>query len=85
LNCITTEGIKLSNEFDLATTYKITLVFNIEKKLTLCEHCGSIIAPEDQIKWITEKIGSAAFLNPTLFLTYLKDYSRVDSKRITKK
>lgn len=84
LNCITGEGIHLTTKFDLATTDSSTLINDIKKELVLCELCNSVIAPTDQIKWIFEKVGSAAFSNPTLFLSYLKDYTRVDDKKLTR-
>jgi hydrogenase-4 component H len=83
LNCITKNGIHLTQEFDLSTFNKEDLLRFIQKKLVVCEICGSIIAPEDQIKWIAEKIGSAAFSNPTLMLSYLKDLNLVDEKALT--
>lgn len=84
LNCITKDGIHLTNEFDLSTFDRAELVESIEKKLVLCEVCGSVIAPEDQINWIAEKIGVAAFSNPTLFLSYLKNFAFVSEKPLTK-
>lgn len=83
LNCITKDGIHLTNEFDLSLFDKSELIEHIEKKLVLCEICGSVIAPQDQINWIAEKIGSAAFSNPTLFLSYLKNLELVHEKSIT--
>ena len=41
----------------------------------MCECCGEIIAPRDQILWIYKELGERAFSNPTLFLTYLKNSS----------
>lgn len=84
LNCITKEGIHLTNKFDLSTFDRSELVESIEKKLVLCELCGSVIAPEDQINWIAEKVGVAAFSNPTLFLSYLKNFTEVSDKTINK-
>jgi len=84
LNCITKDGIHLTNEFDLASFDRSELVESIEKSLVVCEICGSIIAPRDQINWIAEKVGAAAFSNPTLFLSYLKNFTEVHEKPLTK-
>lgn len=71
-NCITEKGIILSNEFDLATTEKRQdLKQEIEKELLLCEGCGEIVAPLDQITWVAKKLGPLTFSNATLMLFYL--------------
>ncbi|MDD5155730.1 MAG: 4Fe-4S binding protein [Candidatus Omnitrophica bacterium] len=74
-NCPTTKGIMLSNEFDLATTEKRQdLKQAIEKELLLCECCGEVIAPYDQILWVAKKIGPLCFSNASLMLFYLKNF-----------
>lgn len=72
-NCITGKGIMLSNEFDLATTGKREeLKQEIKKDLLLCECCGEIIAPRDQVLWVANKIGPLVFSNATLMIFYLQ-------------
>lgn len=73
-NCLTEKGIILSNEFDLATTEKREdLKQEIEKELVLCECCGEIIAPYDQILWVAKKLGPLSFSNASLMLFYLRN------------
>lgn len=73
-NCPTEKGIMLSQEFDLATTEKREdLKQEIEKELLLCECCGEIIAPYEQILWVAKKIGPLCFSNASLMLFYLRE------------
>jgi len=73
-NCPSEKGIMLSQEFDLATTEKREdLKQTIEKELILCDCCGEIIAPYDQILWVAKKIGPLCFSNASLILFYLKN------------
>lgn len=72
-NCLTEEGIKLSHEFDLATTERRQdLKQEIEKDLVMCKGCGEIIAPYDQILWVAKRLGPLTFSNPSLMLFYLQ-------------
>jgi hydrogenase-4 component H len=67
--CPTEKGIKLSNEYDYAAFSRAN--FNeerVEKDLLLCECCGEIIAPIDQLRWLVRRLGPLAFTNPTLTL-----------------
>jgi hydrogenase-4 component H len=73
-NCPPEKGIMLSQEFDLATTEKREdLKQTIEKELILCDCCGEIVAPYDQILWVAKKIGPLCFSNASLILFYLKN------------
>ena len=72
-NCLTEKGIILSQEFEFATTDKRQdLRQEIEKELVVCQGCGEIIAPHDQILWVAKKIGPLTFSNPSLMLFYLR-------------
>jgi len=73
-NCLTGRGIRLTQEFDLATTgNRQDLKQEIEKELVLCEKCGKIIAPRDQILWVAKRLGPLLFSNASLILFYLRD------------
>ncbi|OGX19868.1 MAG: hypothetical protein A3K83_03975 [Omnitrophica WOR_2 bacterium RBG_13_44_8b] len=73
-NCPTEKGIVLSREFDLATTEKREeLQQQIEKELVLCDCCGEIIAPYDQILWVAKRLGPLTFSNTSLMLFYLRN------------
>ena len=66
--CPTTKGIMLSTEYDTANFDRMTHVVSVEKELAMCEMCGEIVAPYDQLAWIAAKIGPIAYSNPTLIL-----------------
>lgn len=73
-NCTTKKGIILSNErFDLAVFDRAQAIQKVEKELLLCEHCGGVIGPVEQLKWIARKVGSLAVANPTLLVALHKD------------
>jgi len=80
-SCPTEKGIVLSKEFDLATTEKRdTLKQEIEKELLLCQECGEVIAPYEQILWVAKRLGPLMFSNPSLMLFYLKNLDLIFSK-----
>jgi len=73
-NCLTEKGIALSQEFDFAVLEKRQEVKEeIEKDLVLCQDCGEIIAPYEQIIWVAKKLGPLAFSNPSLMLLQLQN------------
>jgi len=76
------EGIKLTNEWDLAFFDRTQAEETIEKDLELCEICGEVIACKDHLKWISEKIGELTFSNPTLYLSHLKSLGVIDENLI---
>jgi hydrogenase-4 component H len=76
VNCLTSKGIILSQEFDLSTTGKREeLKQSIEKELVLCDICNDPASPRDQYKWVTKKLGILSFANSSLMLFYLKALS----------
>lgn len=77
-SCITQKGIKQTNKYDLATFDLSTAIETVQKELLLCEVCSCVIGAVDHVKWIAEKLGAAAFANPTVMLTALKELSLVD-------
>jgi len=83
-NCPTEKGIMLSREFDLATTGKREdLKQVIEKELVLCECCGEIIAPYDQILWVARRLGPLTFSNASLMLFYLQNLDLALKEEVT--
>jgi len=75
-NCPTEKGIKLTQEFDLATLGKrAELITTVEKELVLCECCQEVIAPKEQIIWVAKRLGPLTFSNASLMLFYLKELS----------
>jgi len=71
--CITKEGIKLSNEWELSFFDRKDCEESIEKELLLCEVCSSVIGCKDHIIWIAKELGELAYSNPTLYMTRLKE------------
>jgi len=67
LNCVSGEGIMLSNEFDIATTEsRSVLCQSIEKEMIFCERCNSAFACKDHLNWTIEKLGPLYTPNTTL-------------------
>jgi hydrogenase-4 component H len=77
------EGIKLSNEWDLAFFDRKEAQETIEKELQLCEICGQPIACKDHLKWIAEKVGELAYSNPTLYFSRLRSLGIIDENLIS--
>jgi len=72
-DCLTGKGIMLSREFDLATTgHREDLKQEIEKEIVLCEGCGAMVLPLDQMQWVAQRLGPLCFSNASLMLFYLK-------------
>ncbi len=76
--CTSEKGIALTNEWDFAGFSPKDFEEQIEKELLLCEVCGKVIAPIDQIKWLIKRLGALAFCNPTLMLASHKEFAVVD-------
>lgn len=67
--CTTKEGIKHTQEYDLAQLTKTGYDNYIEKELVLCEICGGVITAKDHLLWIAQRVGELAYSNPNLSLT----------------
>jgi len=78
--CITEEGIKLSNKYDLAVLDKKDAVIETEKELALCELCGEIITTKAHLQWLVKKLGALAFTNPNLVLANQEQISALQKK-----
>lgn len=66
--CPTGEGIRMSTEWDYAGFSPEDFEERVEKELVVCELCGEILAPADQLTWLSERLGPLSFANPTLFM-----------------
>ena len=61
-NCITKEGIKLTNQFDVSYLKDVGEIQNkIEHNLIICIACNEIIGTEKHIRHIYSKLGNLAF------------------------
>ena len=67
-NCTTEDGIKLSNQWDLATLDRSATVETKEHELQLCEKCGETIGTKKHLVWLCEKLGPLAYTNPSLLI-----------------
>lgn len=76
--CPTEKGIRLTNEYDFVGFAPEDFEEKVEKELVLCERCGDIIAPLDQLRWLVKRLGLLAFANPTLMLVSQTEISVVD-------
>ena len=72
------EGIKSSNEWDLAFFDRAKAYETIEKELELCEICGAVIGCKDHLAWICERVGELSYASPTLYLSLHKQLGLVD-------
>ena len=62
--CPTGAGIRMSTDWDTAGFGPEDFEERVEKELFLCEVCGDVLAPADQIAWLTGRLGPIAFANP---------------------
>lgn len=67
-NCTTETGIKLSNQWDLATLNREDTVETHEFELQMCEKCGALIGTKKHLIWLYEKLGPLAYTNPSLLI-----------------
>jgi len=67
-NCTTKDGIKLSNQWDLATMDRQSTVETHEFELQLCQKCGAVIGTKKHLIWLYEKLGPLAYTNPSLLI-----------------
>ena len=67
-DCITEKGIKLTTEYDMATTDDSTIQTSIEKELVTCADCGEVITCKDHLKYLSLKMGPVAFSNPAVLI-----------------
>jgi hydrogenase-4 component H len=67
-SCTTETGIKLSDQWDLATLDKEENVETHEFELQMCEKCGALIGAKKHLVWLYEKLGPLAYTNPSLLL-----------------
>jgi len=68
-NCITEKGIKLTNEYDLATYDRKAAIVNVEKDILVCQDCNCVIGAKDHLRLLVKKLGILAYSNPVLILS----------------
>jgi formate hydrogenlyase subunit 6/NADH:ubiquinone oxidoreductase subunit I len=72
--CTTKEGIRHTQEYDLAQVTREGYDNAIEGDLILCEHCGVVITTRQHLLWIARRVGELAYANPNLFLVLSQEY-----------
>lgn len=78
LYCPTGRGIDNTQEYDLATPNRDEAIETVEKELALCEVCGSVIAPYDQLRWVAQRLGTLAYSNPTLLIALYREMGLIE-------
>jgi len=81
-SCITEEGIKQTNEYDLADNNREKIKDEVEKELVYCQICREIITTKEHLKWVADKVKTATYSNPTLYLSYLREFGLTPRKAI---
>lgn len=71
--CPTQQGIRMSREYDYVGFRPEDFEERVEKELVLCEGCGDVVAPADQLRWLADRLGPIAFANPTLMMGAAQD------------
>ncbi|MEO0074756.1 MAG: 4Fe-4S binding protein [candidate division WOR-3 bacterium] len=82
--CTTQEGIKHTQEYDLAKLENKGFENIIEKELEFCEMCGEVVAPKAQLIWIAHKLGELAYANPTLYLSIHQNLDTIQKEEKVK-
>lgn len=77
--CITELGVRLSTQYSLGAIgrFDAAAFETVEKELVLCEICGEIIAPRDQLIWIANRIGAKAYAHPNFLLETQKKFAEL--------
>jgi hydrogenase-4 component H len=76
--CPTGRGITMSLEYDCVGFEPRDFEEQVEKPLALCEVCGEIVAPIDQLRFLAKRLGPIAFANPTLMMLTMDELGLAD-------
>jgi len=80
-NCITDEGIKLTNEYDLALFDRKKAVVSVKKPLVVCDACRTVIGAKDHLVFLARKLGLLSYANPTLVLASQKELKLIEDEQ----
>ncbi|MDD3725857.1 MAG: 4Fe-4S dicluster domain-containing protein [Candidatus Ratteibacteria bacterium] len=78
-NCITKEGIKLTQQFDIAFFDEKDTVDEVQHNLVVCRSCGEVIGTEKHLRWVSKRIGNLSFAQP-LLLTQLMEELQIKTE-----
>jgi len=76
--CPTGLGIRMSNEYECVGFAPEDFEESVSKEIALCEVCGEVLGPIDQLRWLADHLGPVAFANPTLMMVAGGDLGLVD-------
>ena len=71
--CTTREGIKHTQQYEMAQLTQDGYANEIQDELVFCEICGEVVAPKKQLLWIAHKVGALVSANPNLYLTLYRE------------
>jgi formate hydrogenlyase subunit 6/NADH:ubiquinone oxidoreductase subunit I len=83
--CTTGEGIELSKEYALSFSGGEGPKSEVKKDLVICEACGEVVGTREHLLWLYDKLGSLAYSNPGIFLTYLENLDLVRREGLKEK
>ncbi|MGI6595340.1 MAG: 4Fe-4S dicluster domain-containing protein [Candidatus Ratteibacteria bacterium] len=72
-NCITGEGIKLTQRFDIAYVDEEDVLSSVKHKLITCLYCGTVIGTEKHLRWVLKRIGNLGFAQPVLLSQLMEE------------
>jgi len=74
-SCTTQDGIRLSEEWDLAGLDRGSMSETQEYDLQHCERCGVCIGTKKHLVWLCDRLGPLAYTNPSLLLAKGRELS----------
>ena len=74
-SCTTQDGIRLSEEWDLAGLDRESMAETQEYDLQHCERCGACIGTKKHLVWLCDRLGPLAYTNPSLLLAKGRELS----------
>jgi len=76
--CPTGAGITMSHEYECVGFGPEDFEEKVDKELLLCEICGDVLGPKDQLRWLNARLGPIAYANPTLMVFANSDLGLAD-------
>ena len=83
-NCTTEKGIRLTDQWDLATLDRESTKQIHEHELQLCEKCGAIIGAKKHLIWLYERLGPLAYTNPSLIVAKSTDLKHLGIEELSR-
>ncbi len=79
-HCITEKGVLMSNEYSFSVMDKNdpSVCETLEKEILICEVCGEMISPNDQLRWIRDRLGAKAYAHPNFLLNIQREFFELE-------